>query len=219
VTRIFTAGLVSGIAAVVAAAAVALGGATPAASSGQGGCYPAGVRQLARDAVARVYEAGTPAGGPRLGGTAVYACYLRRGHPVALAPAGGFTRVGPVALAGPVVAYASAAMGVDTSSSTVSVLNLASGARRTLTAASPPRRPESFTAVSSLVVTARGSVAWIASRSGVGQPQTTYEVRRSDASGSALLDSGTSIASSSLRRAGAKITWIDGGRTRSAPLR
>jgi hypothetical protein len=216
--RIAAGGLISGIAAVVAAAAAALGSATPAASSSHGGCYPAGVRELARDAVARVYEASPPARSSRLGGAAVYACYLRRGHPVALAPAGGFTRVGPVALAGPVVAYAATAMGVDTSSSSVVVLNLASGARRTLTAASPPRRPESFTAVSALVVTARGSVAWIASRSGIGQPQPTFEVRSARASGTALLDSGTSIAAASLRRAGARVTWTDGGRTRSAPL-
>lgn len=218
-------GLVGRIAAIALAGAAALSpgsAATPSAGSNAtsaagAGCFPAHAHQLARSPAARVYEVGPARSGPLTGDT-VYACYLRRGRPLRLGASAGRMRVGPVVLAGAHVAYASTAMGVDTGSTEVVVVNLASGARRSLAAVSPPRRPESFSAVTALVVTGAGSAAWIGSRSGIGQPHATYEVRRFQAATVTVLDSGPTVAPRSLRRRGSTVSWTDAGRTRSAPL-
>ena len=218
-------GLVSGVVAVVLATVAALGavssgGATPPSATGSahGGCFPAGARQLARDADVRVFAASASSRAPRLAAPPVYACDLRRGRRVALNGGGGFVRVTPVAVAGPVVAYGLASMGVDTTTSTIGVLNVATGARHSLAAASTPRRPETFTTVASLVVTRGASAAWIAGRSGIGQPQPSYEVWRLRRGATTLLDAGAAIAANSLRRHGSAVTWSDAGRSRSAPL-
>ena len=210
-------GLLGPVTAIVAAAAAALSSAVPASSAPAGGCYPAHARQLARSRSARVYEIGPVRPGP-LAGARVYACYLRRGRPVALGATAERMRVGPVRLAGAEVAYGATSMGVDTGFAQVVVLNLATGARRSAAAATPPTRPESFSSVTALVVTSAGSAAWIASRSGIGQTGT-YEVHRSDRAGAVLLDSGPAIAPSSLERRGSTVTWTNSGRVRSAPLR
>jgi hypothetical protein len=151
--------------------------------------------------------------------TSVYGCLLRGGRPVALS-SGVLTRgrVGPVKLAGGAVAYASTVMGVDTASSAVRVLNLRD--RRLvhdLPATSGPRRPESFTSVTALVVTRAGAVAWIGQSSGIGR-RPTFEVHRADRSGTALLDSGAAIEPASLRRSGHLVSWRDRGRSSSARL-
>lgn len=219
-------GLLSSVVAVLTAAAAALGTASSGGASGggssagagpSGACPPAGARVIARDSVARVFQLGGAAG-PRLGGVPVYACQLRSGRRFALG-GGAQTRVTRVSLAGAVVAYATTLMGVDTSQSTVTVLNLAGGSRHTVASASPTRRPESFTSVSALVATPRGSAAWVASSSAIGQPQPTYEVRRLQGGADTLLDSGPAISPGSLRRSGATVTWTDAGRRRAAPLR
>ena len=129
-------------------------------------------------------------------------------------------RVGPVAIAGKVVAYGLSSFGVDTVSSLVIVRDLGNGQQ--LRAAAPTNRilPESFTSVDSIVVKADGATAWISQTSSVirsGSPVT--QVWRADAPGQSLLDSGGAIDARSLRRSGSTISWRDGSKVRSARLR
>jgi hypothetical protein len=212
--------LMTRVAAVAAGALAALAGGHPGASAGSlGGCPPAHAQVLARSPTARVFSLGGAS--PRIGSgsTAVYGCLVRGGNPIALAP-GPFARshVGPVKLAGDVVAYGFTLLGVDTAQGSVRVLDLA-GLRRLhdLPATSPPRHPESFTNVTALVLTRAGAVAWIGQKGGIGQ-RPTFEVHRADRSGAALLDSGAAIAPGSLRLSGHSVSWRDHGRSSSARL-
>jgi hypothetical protein len=208
------------VVAAAASAVAALAVADPGASAGlPRGCPPSHATVLARSPSARVYAL---AGNSRPTGpttTNVYGCLLRGGRPIALASsAARRSRVGPVVLAGDVVAYASTLMAVDTASSSVRVLDLERRRRlRELPATSGPRRPESFTSVTALVVTRVGAVAWIGQDSRIGG-RPTFEVHRADRSGVAELDSGAAIGPASLRLSGHTVSWRDHGRTLSARL-
>jgi hypothetical protein len=130
----------------------------------------------------------------------------------------GADRVGPVVVAGTIASFASERCGVDTGSTRVLVRNLRSGKLLSASAAAASPGPESFTSVDSLVARSDGAVAWIAQASSIGNHMTNVEVRRVDARGQALLDSGGAIARGSLRVRRSRLTWTHGGQLRSTTL-
>jgi len=129
--------------------------------------------------------------------------------------------IGHVALAGTIVAYADSAHGVDTGSTGIVVVNVA--ARRTLLTIPGVGMfidgcVISFRDVTDLVVTDRGSVAWIV-RKGTNCRTSTFEVRGARTSGvQTLLEDGPAIVPGSLRASGQTARWESGGHLRSASL-
>jgi hypothetical protein len=128
-----------------------------------------------------------------------------------------------LALAGPIVAYlVEKRTGVDTSSSSLIVANIAT--RRILRSVSVGYSVDAgFVAgenVTSLVVTSRGSVAWIEERHrGLLRSSLTMSVYAAPPTGSPiLLDEGPSIAAESLTLSRDTIGWVDGTVRRSAPM-
>lgn len=76
-------------------------------------------------------------------------------------------------------------------------------------------------ATTDLVLTERGSIAWITGISrpdNIGGFSSTQEVRKSDGGGSGVVDSGADVAEGSLRLCGSAISWIRAGERRTAPL-
>lgn len=175
-------------------------------------CGSPSARTLAADAVARVYAEGETVYGCAHGGRA-----YRLGASSRSIREG---RVGPVALAGVVAAYGLSRYGVDTVAAAVVVRRLSDGKQlRTASATSRAVGPESSEAVTSVVVKRNGSVAWIgAAGSIIAHRSTETEVNAADRRGERLLDSGAGINARSLRLRGSTLTWVDGGRTRSATL-
>lgn len=201
-----------------ALAACPLGAGAAAGASAYPACRPPGSRTIAADARVRVYSL---AGSTPLQSSA-YACLLSRGRTIALGVRGlPQVRVGPVALSGTLLAYAARTIGIDTSSASVSELDLAAShpLLSSAPAASPPTRPESFTSVTDLQITARGSIAWISRSSGIQQPVPVFEVREQLRSQPArLLARGAAVRPGSLRLLRGRVGWMDGTRAASAPL-
>ncbi len=176
------------------------------------------------DRSARVFSVPAPragGGGLQGGQRRVYACLFGRGAAAALITGKSqFTRVGRVALHGATVAFESDFMGVDFSGSTVSTLELATGHRSTFPSwtFAEPGLPESFYSVTGLALDAAGSAAWITRRTGVSGP-VGYEVLGAPRKGHAvLMDHGAGIDPRSLALGGGRLSWLDGGVRRSAPL-
>ena len=157
---------------------------------------------------------------PLGGGGALESCLRRDGRVRVLRRAAAFTRFGPVALRGTVAALAISGHGVDTSSASVAVIDLASGRTlRSASAASPATRPESFVSVAAIVLGPGAATAWVAETSGVGAPRAVDEIRRLDAHGDALLARSATITPGSLRLAAhGRLSWRDGARTHTAAL-
>jgi hypothetical protein len=214
-------GLIAGalFAACVVSAALAIGTGAAAGRGYRSRCAPAHSETVARDRDVRVYSLA----GNAPGHEGTYACLLHSGSTVALAKPRryGPDSIGHVVLAGRIVAYADSTHGVDTGSTGIVVLNLA--ARRTLLTI-----PGvggfidgcfiSFHEVTDLVVTDRGSVAWIV-RKGANCRTTTFEVHSAHASGAqSLLEEGPTIVPGSLRVSGQTASWENGGQRRSASL-
>jgi hypothetical protein len=103
-------------------------------------------------------------------------------------------------------------MGIDTSNTTVEVVDLRSGATAAhAVATSPENHPEAFSSVDALVIDAKGTIAWVGQRGAVGAP-AVFEVRTLTAGGNdRLLASGAKIAPSSLALSGETLRWSDGG--------
>jgi hypothetical protein len=207
--------LATGLAAACAAVAgTAAFTGLPAASAARS-CGPASARTLAHDGVARIY---TPDRGGLLAAVRVYGCTFASSRTVSLG-GGNQQYVELPTLGGSFAGYSLRQMGVDTGFARVRVIDLRSGrVLDDVAAASPTNRPESFIGVTSLVLNAHGHVAWIGSKSAIGVRQTTFEVRKIDASRASLLDAGTQIGSTSLRRHGRQISWVRDGARRTATL-
>jgi hypothetical protein len=188
--------------------------AASASAAGQSRCRPPGAHTLAADRTARVFS----------WHRTVYGCIKATGKRRNLGGAGFCNlpagRVAPVRLAGDLVAYGVETCGVDTGSSTVVVRNLATGRRLAdLPAFMLSLGAESFVSVQALVLRHDGAVGWIAGgQSIVSHGPPSYEVHRFEGGTSSLLESGTAISPSSLRLAGSRMTWRDGGVTHSATL-
>lgn len=185
-------------------------------SSGMAGaarCGPSGVRTLAVDGLARVYQSGGD----------VFGCSTAGGRSYRLGAAARSIRqgrAGPIALAGVDVAYGLTEFGVDTISAQVIVRNLRSGKQlRSEPATTRALGVEFFQSVAAVVVKPDGAVAWVGQGGSVIHPGGgEIEVDRSDARGRALLDSGAGIDVRSLRLRGSTTSWRHHGRIRSARL-
>jgi hypothetical protein len=196
--------------------------ASSVAAAGRGDrsrCAPPGAHAIAQDRDVQVYSlAGST---PGQGGS--YACLRRGSGTVALAQPGplGQGSIEHVALAGPIVAFTDSTHGVDTGSTNIVVVNVASGG----TLLSIPGVGSfvdaciiSFRDIADLVVTHRGSVAWIV-REGTRCQTVTFGVYRAQTSGTpALLEEGPAIAPQSLRVSHQTVSWENGGQRKSAPL-
>jgi hypothetical protein len=151
-----------------------------------------------------------------------YACLLGRGTTVALAKPSRYccNSIGHVTLAGPIVAYTDSFHGVDSGCTSIAVVNVAS--RRTLltrtqVACSVDAGFIAFGEVTDLVVTSRGSVAWIVHKG--NQQVAGFEVHSTLTSGvTALLAEGPAIVPGSLRLSGHVVSWENAGYRKSGHL-
>jgi hypothetical protein len=120
---------------------------------------------------------------------------------------------GPVALAGPFVAYASVAGAGDTAQTTITTLTLG------VKAPPPPlvlgTRAE-VPEITDLVATRQGALAWIAQRA--TEAGTVYEVGRQSAPGPQpeVLTASATVVPHTLQHADGHISWTqDAGRRRA----
>jgi hypothetical protein len=170
--------------ALLAPAAVLAVLAAPRADAGPGGCAPAGATVLRSSDAARVYSIGA----------VLHACLgsvrVRLGP---LSARGSGSRVDRYALAAPYVGFDLVQTGVDTTNSTVSMIDLAGSPTPvvSLIAARPLPRPVSFVTVTDLTVSRAGIIAWTARRGSLGVPANyqlwaaTAEYERRPAAGPA----------------------------------
>jgi len=205
-------------AACVVSAALAMGTGAAVGREHRSRCAPAHSQTVARDRDVRVYSLAD-----KVWDYGTYACLLHSGSTVALAKPRRYRpdSIGHIVLAGTIVAYTDSTHGIDTGSTDIVVVNVA--ARRTLLTI--PGAGGfidacfiSFRDVTDLVVTDRGSVAWIV-RKGANCRTATFEVQSAHASGTqSLLEEGPAIVPGSLRVSGQTASWENGGQRRSASL-
>lgn len=183
-------------------------------------CFPSHAQTIAKDREVRVYSLA----GKTLAHVGTYACLLRGGARVALTRPGRFRApsIDHVTLAGAIVAYTYSTHGVDTGSTSITAVDVATG-RTLLTIPGAGGFVDacviSFSDVSDLVVTDHGSVAWLISK-GSRCKTTTFEVYSAVASGApTLLEEGPAIVPGSLRVSHETVSWENAGQRRSAHLR
>lgn len=207
--------------ALVLVATLALGIASAgAAPAHRATCDSRGALVLAQNREVRVYSrnAERPVDG-------IYACLRRTGRTITIARPGrralrGFA-VAHITLAGAIVAYTSSTHGVDTGSTSIEVLDVADG-HVILTVPQAAGFVDAcviqFRRITDLLVTARGSIAWILEK-GSDCKTTTLQLYSAQVSAApALLDEGPTIASESLRLHEGAVSWEDNGRVVSARL-
>jgi len=166
--------------------------------------------------------------GVRIESPGTYACLLRRGTTLALAPTDPellSEKLHHITLAGALVAFVDSQNYAGARCDVIEVIDVAN--RRTLLSVSNVgcggKAPVGEEATD-LVVNEHGSVSWITEivrRQKAGPiASVSFEAHSATTSGStALLDSGTGIAAGSLRLApGGEVGWIDGGRSLYAIL-
>jgi hypothetical protein len=184
----------------------------PPGSAATAHCGPGSAKTLAANRRARVYSTSQGVYGCATPGTRSYLLAqnsLRPGQP----------RISKLALAGVMVAYGATTNGVDTAGAEVTVRRLDNGRTfRSLPAMTQPIGPESFQAVTSIVVRSNGAVAWIAVARSIIRHSTQGEVDRADHRGRATLDRGSGIDSTSLHLTGTVLTWRHAGATRTDRL-
>lgn len=195
-------------------AATAVIAATSLTSSGAGAsCAPAGAHRVASSASAEVYSSrGT-----------VYGCSEKTGRRTKLGQTTSCIRADLISharVAGELAAYADERCGVDAGFTTVVVVRLSDGKRLKSDPATTGRTlPESYQSVDSLVLRRDRRVAWIATAHSIIRPSSAdIEVHADDRRGARLLDSGAGIDPRSLRLHGSRLTWRDGGATRTVRL-
>ena len=127
-------------------------------------------------------------------------------------------RVGLVAAAGALVAYALTRCGVDTAPAQIVVRRLSNGKPIRTERAVALIRAEAFVSVDALVLEADGAVGWIATELSLGSHSSSREVHRADSSGNSVLDSGSGIDIHSLRLRGSTMSWRDGDAQHAAHL-
>jgi hypothetical protein len=198
-----------------AVCALAACGSSSAASSGGSAalhCGPANRHTVAHSSQARVY----------VSGQALYGCAVSGDHRFRLGSTGGCiggTSVGPVAVAGRLVAYAARRCGVDTSTSQVVVKRLTDGHQlSSRDAARGPVGPESQESVGSIVVTAGGKVAWIASLDSIATHRQSIQVVAASGATVRVLDSSAGIAAGSLQLHRGTLSWTRDGARHTAAL-
>jgi hypothetical protein len=160
----------SGLELAVATVALAAAALAPTAGAAASGCAPNAAKILKSSGAARIYaKSGTLYG--CLGTEATRLGSLQGTH---LAPA---TRVVRYVLASPFAGVNTVQMGVDTFASTVSMVDLRTGATITRSQATTPMpQAESFSTVKALAIDHLGVIAWIGKRTAIGDPDTIYEL-------------------------------------------
>jgi hypothetical protein len=129
------------------------------------------------------------------------------------------TRVGPVAAASNLAAYASTSCGVDTGSTQVIVRRLSDGRQLSSHPATTGLiAPESYQSVGSIVVDGSGHAAWIGSLSSIVRHGQETQVNAAGSSGVKVLATGSDIQVNSLKLHGSTLTWTAGGKQHSATL-
>ena len=175
-------------------------------------CGPAGAVTLAASSQARVYRQGL----------SIYACAPGHGAPYRLGSAGSCinsTRIGAAAAAGPIAAYAATQCGIDTGSTTIVVLDVATRHKlAVLGSYSGPAAAESYEDVGSIVDDRSGHAAWIVSEGSIVAHKKTIEVVRRSGAGVQVVASGSTIGLASLRLRGSTISWTAGAVRHTAPL-
>lgn len=192
---------------IVPLALAATAGAAPAS------CVPAAAKTLRASGAARIYSEGSVLYGC-LGARRTRLGTLRGTVPF---PA---TRIARYTLSSRYAGIDTVQMGVDTFSSTVSLVDLRTGARiATAPATTPEPRPESFITVTSMAVNATGTLAWIGERSAIGVSSPTYELHALTAGRNVVVSAGT-IPLVALRLEAKKLSWREGsgGPHESVPL-
>jgi hypothetical protein len=159
-------------------------------------CFPPGADALAEGLESRIY---------RLPDRGVHACLFSTGHSRRLDDAS--TPVaGRVAIAGPYAAYASTLAGADQPGTAVLVADLRSAAAPAVVVIGPAAE---VPAVTDLVLSRDGAVAWIAERLQDGQ--TIRQVaRRRPGAALEVLGTGARTAAGSLRLRDGRLSWWDG---------
>jgi hypothetical protein len=187
-------------------------GASSAAHPSAPVCGPASAKTLAASHAARVYGSGHWVYGCAAGAGRTYRLGQR---PTCIGPA----RIAPVMVTGTLAGYGSERCGVDTGSAEIVVRRLTDGKTLArLPATTTSVGAESYQSVTALVLNGAGAVAWIAVNRSIIGSGMAIEVRKHDATGSALLDSGAGIQTASLQRHGSQLTWRHGGQLRHARL-
>jgi hypothetical protein len=195
---------------------------TPARGSSRTSCPPPGGHLIAHDRSVRVYRSGAEQPTAML----VAACLVgRSGHMTLLGPPSGCCRgmrrsVAQFKLAGEVLGYVETQFGVDSGTTSLDVVDVAS--RRVLHSIAAGHYVDAglifSEGVSDFLVTARGSVAWIVARS-EGRGASTLSVHAAARTGApAVLDQGSDIGPRSLSLSGGVLSWSRGGTRRSAPM-
>ena len=198
------------MAAVVAIGSLAVAAAT--AGAAPTGCVPSGSRPLRASGPARIYSRGARLYGC-VGSRRTLLGSLRGSAPF---PARRVTLL--FALSSRYAATDTVDMGVDTLSSSVTLVDLRTGATvATAPATTPANRPESFLTVTAIAVNANGVAAWIGKRSAIGQPKPVCEVHALVGAKDRLLASGTTKVAA-LHLQGNKLSWQAAGQTHSATL-
>jgi hypothetical protein len=129
----------------------------------------------------------------------------------------GSRSVAAVAVTGRVAAYAVNSCGIDASSTEVKVQRLSDGkVLSTQPALSGTAGPESLQSVTSIIVNRSGRAAWIVTSHSIVAHQQTVEVVEQSGRHTRVLDNGAAIRTDSLRLQGSKLSWKQGGRTKTA---
>jgi hypothetical protein len=185
-------------------------------------CVPARAHVLAKDAVVRVYEPAATYRGEAP--SAIYACLAgHRGHMTLLPPnpqIHAHRSLGAFQLAGAVVGYIATQFGVDSGTTTLVVVDVAS--RRVLRSLEAGHYVDAgfilAEGVQQFLVSPRGSLAWISYRSEHRAPKEYAVHAAAPEQPPRVLDEGRDIGGSSLALAGGTLSWRHGADERSAPL-
>jgi hypothetical protein len=195
----------------------------PAVAAGATRCPPASARVIAHGGAVRVYTLGarTPAS------TRIEACLTGRGTRMTLlAPVKGsplHRSLGGFAFAGTKLAYVQDEFGVDSGSLSIVVVDIARRrVLRTLRGVGGyvDAGIGGSSNVADVVLTAKGSVAWITETHGPhGTPRLTVAVHAATATGAIrTLDEGSDIEAGSLTLSAGMVAWSRAGVERRAPL-
>jgi hypothetical protein len=148
----------------------------------------------------------------------VYACYAKAGKKILLATfrnCSDSSSFAGAVLAGPYIAYVTGSCDLVDERETLRVLDLRTGkVLKTTDATSDVGAPN--TRFRGMVVTAKGSVAWIGFVDGDTTKLT--EVYKWDSGGKVKLDAGDDVAQDSLALGGTTLYWLKGATAKSASL-
>ncbi len=190
---------------------------TPAGARALGRCVPRSTDVQASDPLGELWLSA--------GGSDLFGClWGAKTYTVWSAGEGGVQLAQFVTMRGTYAAFNGGGGSSSDSSSSLGVMDLKTGKERGLAVAVGPGSYDTGR-VTSLVLKANGSIAWISQTSGVANPSTPQliptltEVYADDSSGRRMIASSTAISPTSLALAGSAIYWLQGGVAESATLR